>query len=307
MQPGINLGVPEDDYFKFPGCSQSRLRDLAESPAYCRFNIDHPPRPTDAMLLGSAIDCRITRPTDFPLEYLKLGQCSLHTKAGPRCTNGASKIVGGQPVCGVHGRGMPSETTLQVLSSEDYDVVEAAHAAVMSHSTARELLEACDDFQLSLLWDFNSMPCKARLDGASWELDGGTIIDLKKSARKGSWHSAEDFSRTLYNYGYHMQGAFYRWGARQCGHEVNNVVFIVVDETRIRERLQTAADDLRLNECVNVYRLRDESLYYGELQVQPLLAQYHECWKSGQWPFSEDIIDIGIPDFAARIIERNIV
>src|SRR5262245_5826258 len=182
MTPGIHHGLPEEAYFSFDACSNSRLTEMLDSPAQCRFSIDYPTPPTEAMILGSALDCLTFTPEEWPKRYQVFGQCEIHTKSGPRCSNGASKIVARQQVCGVHGKGFPTESTLYPLSQDDWEVIQAMHMALDTHQTARDLLTACEpEFQISLFWDFHGMPCKARLDAAAWDLDGGTIVDLKKT------------------------------------------------------------------------------------------------------------------------------
>jgi hypothetical protein len=307
MELGINIDTPESDYFAFDACSNSRLTDMMDSPAECRFNIDNPSKPTAAMVLGSAVDTLVFTPKEFNKRFMVFGPCQQATAKGAPCSNSANKVLeDGRQVCGIHGKGMEDSNTLSALSYDDSELALAMYQAVFQHSTANQILNECESFQASLLWDFNGMPCKARLDGAAWSLDGGTIVDLKKTSPRGMFDAKEAFSRTLYNYGYFRQGAFYRWGAQQCGKPVSNVVFIVVDESKVKARLKTNATDKKLNECVNVYRLRDESLYYGEMQLQPLLAEYHGCWESGEWPYSEELIDVSIPIFAERLIERSI-
>lgn len=313
MKPGINRHVPESDYFALDACSNSRLTDLLDSPAECKFQIDHPSQPTQAMTLGSIVDCLVFTPREFWHRFIVFGQCSATTAKGQRCSKTANRIVSGDldgdlvQVCGLHADGLDDLNRLRSVSQDDLALCEGMRHAVLQHSTASQIIGECEDFQTSLLWDFQGMPCKARLDGAAWCLDGGTIVDLKKTSPRGSSDSKDSFSRTLYNYGYHRQAAFYRWGAVQCGKMVNNVVFIVVDESKVRSRLKSGSADPKLNECVHVYRIKDESLYWGEAQLQPLLAQYYRCWRSGLWPYDEEIIDVGIPQFAERAIERSLV
>lgn len=314
MKPGINLDIPESEYFAFDACSNSRLSDMLESPAECKFNIDHPSQPTPAMVLGSAVDTLVFTPHEFNNRFRIYGQCAETTGKGARCSNMANKTVlkfgALTDMCGVHGRGLDDCNRLSVLSEDDLHLARAMRDAVYLHSTANQILGECDAFQLSLVWDYQGMPCKARLDGAAWELDSGTIVDLKKWNPRGSGDSVEAFSRTIWNLGYFRQAAFYRWAAQQCGRHVANFVFIVVDESKVKARLKTGApelDILRLQDAVTVYRLQDEAIYHGELQLQPLLAKYRECWTTGEWPRSEDIVDVDIPAFAKKSIERSLI
>ena len=305
MIHGINLNTPESDYFAFDACSNSRLTDMLESPAECRFNIDNPSKPTQAMIMGSAVDTLVFSPQEFDKRFMVFGPCQAATAKGLPCSNTANKLSeDGRQVCGIHGKGMEDSNTLSALSREDVELARAMRMAVYLHSTANQILNECDCFQASLLWDFQGLHCKARLDGAAWHLE--TLVDLKKQSPRGMHDSAEAFSRALHSYGYFRQAAMYRWGASLCGKKIANVVFIVVDESKVRARLKTDAKDKRLNECVQVYRIRDEAIYYGELQLNPLLAKYRECWLSGEWPANEAIIDVDIPAWAKKSIERSV-
>src|SRR5262245_7327903 len=138
MQPGINLDVSEQDYFNFDACSNSRLTDLQDSPAECMFNILHPPKPTPAMVLGSAVDCLTFTPDQVTQRFIVFGLCEELTNKGkgPRCSNKASHLVEDRQLCGLHFKSGRDSNALVPLSQDDYQVAVAMHQAIQHHPTA---------------------------------------------------------------------------------------------------------------------------------------------------------------------------
>lgn len=285
----INYDMDEAAYHAIDACSSHRLSYMLKSPAHARWAIDHPEAPKPAMILGSAVDCLVLTSMEFDSRYAIVGPCEATTAKGKPCDNDGKYLsVDEHWYCGTHFKNDQNQNSnLTVLSKHDWETAHAMQESIYRHDDALALLSACDHFQASLFWDYGGMPAKSRLDAVAWDLDGGTIIDLKTTIDA----SPECFEKAIYNFGYHRQGAFYRHAAEQCGRQIKNFAIIAVEKDPPY--------------VVAVYRLKDIALHCGWMQIQPLLAKYYDCWKSGKWPGFPGITDIGIPHWSEKQIERS--
>ena len=58
---------------------------------------------------------------------------------------------------------------------------------------------------------------------------------------------------------------------------------------------------------VVLYRLDDEAIRLGEVQVDFALGLYRRCKESGEWPgYTTDVVEIGLPKWADKAIERDL-
>ena len=259
---GIHKGIPANDYHHWSALSNSHLNHLRKSPAHLQAYLAEPSKDTPAFKLGRAIHCAILEPDIFPTTYFLGLDVDRRTKQGK--TAWVDFLKTHDESC--------------VLSPADYARCAAIRDAVWKKKTARVLLEAVGEAELSIAWDRNGVLCKARYDWISQELDGGTIVDLKSTTDA----SPKQFEKSIFNFGYHRQGAFYLDGAAPCHIPVENYVVLAVEKDPPYE---SAA-----------YKIKTEVLQAGWLQVEPLIEKYKACCERGEWPGYADIFtDIGIP------------
>lgn len=302
LAPGVYPDTPAEEYFRWPAVSKSRLEPLMKSPLHCKWAQDHPSEPTPAMTLGSAVDCMVFEPAEFNKRFAVAEQCADTTKKGVQCSRLGtfqSGLTGDSWFCAQHFKSYSATgfdaNTKEVLTPDQSSTAYAIAKSVHDHPTASTLLHACDELQLSLVWQESGLLCKARLDGLSTELK--TIIDLKTCADA----NPEAFSRKIADFGYHRQAAMYLRGATANGIEAHNFVIIAVETDP-----PYAVAVYTLTE-----RTGDKAPYtlspaeYGNHQVTRLLDLYERCEASGKWPGYEDKpVAISLPKWAEMAIER---
>lgn len=277
--------IPADEYHRIDRVSNSRLSWMARSPAFCRWNIDHPLTPTPAMRFGSACHYAILEPEKVEDTYLVAGACEAATKAGSPCTNSGTELIGGAWFCGIHAKSRrPDEPQpadpREVLSGDEWDRVRAVRDAVHAHPVARALLRQETRREVSMLWtdERTGLDCKGRID-----IYAGETLGDCKITRDAHPHRIERFIAN----GTHRQAAMYFRGLRALGREASDFVVVAVEPEPPHE--------------VAVYLLDPHAIRTGEEHVRRLLKQYAECVASGSWPgYGRDLQTISVPVWAQR-------
>ena len=269
---GLHRSVPARDYHAMDLCSNSRLSTLAHrSPLHLRWEIDNPPEPTPALILGDAAHAAILEPDDFESRYVARPDVDRRTKEGKA----------------VYAAFLAENAGKVDLSAAVWQTCLMIRDAVWNDPRAKSLLQHAVDRELTAIWrhDETGIECKTRLDALAPTL--GTIIDVKTTIHAGP----EEFPKSIFNFGYFRQSAFYLHAAAKCGLPADHFVFIAVE---------TAPPF-----AVGVYRITDEVVEAGWKHLQPLIRRYAECLSSGKWcGYGGEIIeDIGIPEWALKRLE----
>jgi hypothetical protein len=166
---------------------------------------------------------------------------------------------------------------------------EGMALSVRNHKTAAAaLFDNTDDHSLnevSLYRVFHyggTVLRRGRID----RVTGGTaIVDLKTTddARPDS------FSKTILQYGYHIQGAYYLdlWNDTCPEHKKEQFVIVAVES----EAPFACA----------VYELDNEAIQKGRGEYIDVIAQYIECVRTGDWPaYTQELQKISLPKWALR-------
>lgn len=279
-KPGVYKKLPAGDYHNvWKAVSNSLLQQMKKSPAHMRYAMDHEVEPTPAMLIGSAVHCAVLEPDIFPALYFA---CE-----GDRRTKAVKEAIAALEA---------ENPGAIILSADDHARCLAIRDAVYANATARTLLTGAGDVELSFAWQHEVLSmgggslvlCKGRADRVSWEIAGGTIVDLKTTtdARKGP------FERKIFQMGYYNQGALYVDGVRANRLAIKHYSVIAIEKDPPYG--------------VAVYRMKDEVLEAGRIENGDLIAHAAKCMLSGVWPcYSNDITDISLPDWAWRTIEEG--
>ena len=288
--PGIYRGVPAEEYHAWEAASNSALTLLARTPAHCRSALDKPKPPTPAMIRGDALHLAMLEPDRFADRYVVPDACAELVKSGIRagepCGNPGRVWRNGVWRCGQHDRG-ETEDARTVLSAADYADCLNMQAALRRKESVADLLDAAEDFELSIVFDWpgTDIRCKARPDIVA--LSAGVLGDLKKTTDAGE----EAFGRAIQTYGYHRQAPFYRTAFAAHGFEITNSVFVAVEE------------DAPYG--VQAYRLKERAIAEGRSQLARLLVRWRECTETGIWPdYPDRIVDIDIPAWGYAPAER---
>jgi len=251
--------LSEQEYRNHPAIAQSTLKLLSKSPAHARYTMDNPTAPSASMQIGTALHGLVLeRKTDFVV-----------MPESAKGNTNAAKAVKADFLLSNSGK--------IILSHDEAEKVTAMKTSVFNCKTAEKLLKIVTETEKNIFWTENGVEFKARLDG---ECPLG-IIDLKSTQDA----SADEFERSIYKYGYHIQAAHYLVGAAANSLPCENFYIVAVE-----------------NEppyCVSVFQLDHEAIETGEKERQRLIKLYKECLMSGKWPgYPDKIQSITLPKWA---------
>jgi hypothetical protein len=288
-EPGIYPDVEAHYYHRWEAASNSALSHLLRSPAHLRAALDHPKPPTEEQALGTAAHTLILESDSFRDLYTVAEQCAAVTGKGEPCSNPGRVQIGGAWYCGTHLKGKEGATdTRTVLAPDAWEKVNRMAEAVLSHPAASVLLALAGDTEVSLVWDdpATGVRCKGRPD----RLCGSErlVVDLKTTTDAGR----EEFTRSIFKWGYHRQAAHYIDGL--AAHEVAITDYVII----AMEKTEPFG--------VAVYRLKDDAVEAGRAQLRALLSTYRWCAERGEWPgYPTEIQDITLPRWAWNLIESE--
>lgn len=267
VQPGIYPGVPFADYLAMDAINHSVLRNAAKSMAHVRGALDAPPEDdsTAATDLGSALHAWcLERPRYDELVAIK-----------PEFTGEGAKAR--------REAWMVENKNRIHINAEQDKLVKAMSAKISAHPTARRIALNPGETEVVIVWQdkASGVLCKARIDKLFRAQRHAADIKSTRSA------APDDFSRSLWLYGYDTGAAFYEMGLLdQLGFSVDFRFIAVENEYP--------------HECV-VYRLGEESIRRGRRLIREWLESYAACQKSGVWPdYSAEPIVLDVPGWVLK-------
>jgi hypothetical protein len=244
--------------------SKSMLDRIHKAPAVLRDYLDGDrPEPTPAMVFGTAAHAAVLEPE----RLICMPKFDKRTKAGKEAAAEFEAEHAGRDVV--------------IVEPETYDTVRALAESVRRHPVAARILNQGEP-ELSAFGIVDGVLCKARPDW--WDKSTGICADLKTCQDA----SPAGFARSVANFRYHVQNAFYPdvMGG-EGGVNVESFVFIACER--------------HPPFLVGVYVLDAEALEMGRAEYQQDLALYKECVESGSWPgLSERIEVLSLPKWAVR-------
>lgn len=220
---------------------------------------------SDAAKIGLAAHCALLEPLEFPIRF---GVKTLNwtTKEGKAEKESLLK----------------KHTLDQILDEEDYATV---CAMVVQATAYDECASVINEFlkdnltEQTILFDKNEVRCKARLDAIS--LKHHAVIDYKTTEDA----SENAFTKSIGNWKYHIQAAFYIAAAQAAGFDIKHYVLI--------------AQEKKSPYLCGIYRLDPESIERGERTVNYILSRIAECQETNKWPgYGANIKSISAPQWA---------
>lgn len=174
----------------------------------------------------------------------------------------------------------------KALSDTDFKRLFNMHEAILGDPTSRALFEAGKAEQ-TLLWEWDGIPCKARLD---WLPDAipNVIVDLKttKDAHPDRLKSA------VLDFCYHTQEAFYRAGWQSVfGKDADGFVFVFCEKPDDPEDTPLPPQH---------YELPPDYRRAGEKAVRAWMNKLKECLALPQgqpWPHYTTGIELLTPPY----------
>lgn len=239
------LFMPEQAYHNYPlGVSKSQLDKLDRSPAHLMFS--SPTQPTRAMEIGSAIHCAILEPERFERDYLVVKGINDRRKTEFK-------------------EALKHHDSSLVLTQNEGEKVEGMQSAIQANNQAMEILKAKGMTEVSAFVECpeTGVQLRCRFD---YLAHSGIALDLKKTQDV----RYDKFQRSIANYRYHVQDAFYSYVYKLItGLDLDRFVFLAVEEE------QPHANKL--------YELDTEAKQVGHRAMMDNLKTYAECNESDDW------------------------
>jgi hypothetical protein len=253
--------------------SASGLKLFARSPAHyyaAYLDPNRPQRqPTAAMKLGTATHCAILEPAEFDARYAMLPPgINLRTNEGKATRD--SIMASGR----------------DILDADDMAAVTRMASAFRESNTAAALFAKPHHVESSVFATIGGVKCKCRPDFMT--SDGLLVIDVKTTRDA----SPEEFGKSAWNLGYHLQAAFYRRVISEATGTTPDFIFGCVE---------SEAPHLTAFYSVPPYLLE-----YADGLIDALLESYAECLKTDTWPgYGSDMQELSVPGYAMRAIENE--
>ncbi|MYR30703.1 hypothetical protein GTW20_00470 [Nocardiopsis alba] len=276
-QPGV-YDLPEAVYHADPvpsgSLSSTGARKLLECPA--KFHFDRytkkPPNPT--FDFGSAAHKMILG--EGP-ELVVIDADSYRTKDARDARDAA------------YGR-----DAIPLLPAE-YRQIEQMAAVLSEHPVAAKVFSTERGLaERSLFWvdDGTGVWCRARVDHLP-EAEMGAPYFIASDFKTTKSADPKEIGKAVYDYGYHIQAAWYLEGIRALRlHHDLRMVFVFQEKS---------APFL-----VTVIELDGVALRIGHNQAKQALATYKKCSESGVWPgYSDRVETIALPAWAERKLEEE--
>jgi hypothetical protein len=256
---GIVKGMPEADYHARLELSSTEARMILDSAAKYRWKKDHPPllAPSKKFDLGSAIHSRVLG-TGYEVAVIP---DEILASNGAISTTAAKEFVARARAEG-----------LVPLKREEFEPIDIQAEAVLSHPTAKALLEQPGAAEVSVFAEVDDVAVRARFDFLPEQGERRRVAVDLKSTRDAS---ERGFTRAIADYGYDVQRQWYLdtlnavTGPMPTGFEPE-LVFIAVEKEPPY--------------LVAVYQLPTVWTEMGRVKAARARAIYAECVKSGEWP-----------------------
>lgn len=263
---GLIPDLSNEDYHGGPGVSKSQLDQIAKSPAHYQYARTAPKKdPTAAQRFGSLTHTMVLEPH------------KLNVVVGPDLNKNTKEWKAFKAQVEAEGK--------EIVTQEELDTLEGMKSAVYAHPAASWLLGP-GYVEHSAYWidPATGLLCRCRPDKLRKTEKGVILVDLKTTEDA----SEAEFSRSIENFRYHVQAAFYSDGIEQAlGERVAAFAFIAVEK--------------KAPYAVACYQLADVDVEDGREAYQNDLFRLKDCLARNEWPaYSPRIETITRPAWAKR-------
>jgi len=272
----------QNSYNRIEGINYSLLKEYHKSPMHFKYAIDNPRVSTEAQVLGTLVHSMILEPhtvnDDFTI--IDVSKRPDPTKDFRSIENKIWK----QEL--IEEAAKYSKT---VIDGETFDTATKMANNVLGNPVIKALLDkAVIEKGISWTDPMTGLKCKGRPD--AWVEDKDLIIDIKTTI---SAHPS-DFQRSLWNYRYHEQAAFYSMGLKALygADKFSRFLFIAVEKNAPY--------------CAASYFLSSSALDTGWTTCQSLLNLHKQCVDANDWSRGYDVLashksgimDMDLPQYA---------
>lgn len=264
-------GLPAEQYHANRAVGHSGLVRIMRSPAHFQDYISHPPVPTPAMALGTAVHAAILEPMVFGDIYVVAPKFDRRTKDGKVAAEAWDAQNAGKIA----------------LTPEQMQDVQSMACFVRCHAGAERLLSS-GIAEMSGFWrdPETGIECKCRPDFLAAQDDLITgIVDVKTCCDA----SADAFARSIASLGYDVQAAFYQDGIKAVTGITVPFYFVAVEK--------------EAPFAVAAYKASEEMIETGRAKYRAALQLLQWCREHDRWPAYQpngEIEEINLPRWAAN-------
>lgn len=325
---GVFPGIPNAEYHGGPGISKSGLDIIHRSPMHYKAAREAGPREsTPAQRRGTLVHDLVLEPETFwdryaepfvapegaisTVDEIKERLKAIGAEAPSKAKRDELKAIlqAADPTVvflddakAAHAASVGDKT---IISAEELARAQAMAEAVMSHPVAGKLLSPkAGVAELSCYWldEETGVLCRCRPD--FWR-DDGIVVDLKTTADA----SPEGFAKSINDWRYHVQQAFYEDGMKAAGKQApeqradDPTGLVMADGwgRPLPKAFVFVAVENEYPHPVGVYRIETESVEIGRREYRADLAAYAESLRTDKWPgYSDRIEPISLPAWRLR-------
>lgn len=303
-EPGIYLNLPYETYVAWPAINASALKHGAElSPKHMRAGVAAG-KDTRARKFGRAIHCRLLEgPEAFGKRFMVAEECCQLLQSGKR-KGKACGAPGRYPVpwavedpehgysgnnwyCGKH-QPKGAEEPVDYVSDVECQQTGLMIKAIYAHPSVG-LIRTHGGCEVSIVWERDGLPCKARLDKLILDKTcPDTIVDLKKCQ---AFHiSQHELEKSIVDYYWDLQAYWYREAVKSIRGESSkplNFIWLFAEDNEPYDVCPMVASDAWIET--------------GRCRAGRALRLYRDAVMSGEWiGVANEIVESFPPSFHAK-------
>lgn len=275
IEPGIYT-CPGEVFARAPGISVTSLGYLLRSPFHLKDRWDHPeryPRDKAAFVLGNMIHTLLFEPDQFDARYFV-------TPDGFTRRSKADKEKWAEWIDRYGEENIIHDRDAKAAYRRATDIVDAIKGRTY---TATALSGGWPE--VAVFWQDreSGVRCKAKADYIRPLSDGALLVSDLKTTKDAS---PEQFEKSVGNFGYDRQNAFFRDGVAEATGLDVDFMFVAVE----KEAPYAVAE----------YELRAEDVDKGRQDYQYALRVYKQCKERDEWPGYPELSRIKLPRWVKR-------
>ena len=257
----LTKGIPNAEYHAGSELSRSVADALLKTcPAKVKYDLDNPsPTKSSALIMGGCTHAMVLEPESIQYEYDV--KPAFIDGSGPR-TNAYKEAFALE---------QEERPGIRWLTASEWDTCSAMAESALENPVLRDYLSDVDSVAEGTgFFELEGAKCKVRPD--LYSPNAEVIVDLKTTYDA----SEMGFRKSVRNFGYGFQAAWYLTGMRLLGLKARNLIFVAVEKEPPHA---TASYALTISEIER--RVPD---------MQRACRLWAECTSSGVWPgYADDV------------------
>jgi exodeoxyribonuclease VIII len=258
------------DYYERPELSQSMLKELKKSPLHLWHKYINPNRiqeTTPAMEFGKALHCAILEPITYADTYVIEPVIDKRTKDGKY----------------LYQEFVANNKDKNIISQDDFNLIDKIKNKLNSIDTWQVIISNKYVVEKEIYFTLNSIECKMKVDlyvEPCNDYPNGLIVDVKTT------QDARDteFAKSIFNFGYHNQVAFYQNGimSKYGLFTPPPFLFVAIEKKEPIDVTFLQADERMVN--------------FGAKENDILMSIYKECKAKAEWQgYDHNIRTVSLP------------